>query len=232
MNRTRAGSAWRMLIAGALIASLGLAAARPRPAHACSAGPDYNPVTASDLIVAGRVTGWELTEPDPSSERAKDGRTMASVSPRVTLVVDRVLKGRAPGELTFRDAPGGIYVAEAASARYPQYSFWVGGCASFLQDPTGSYVVLGLSGGDGVYAAHRTTTFFVDDGPGGPVFERVIARLTAADPSVLPATGVGMVADTDWRARSADGALVGVTLTLVLGAACLRRRRPKYAGRD
>lgn len=50
-----------------------------RPVVACSAGPDFNPVTDSTVIVAGRISGWEVGEPVPvPPPAAEPGRRTAA----------------------------------------------------------------------------------------------------------------------------------------------------------
>jgi hypothetical protein len=166
-------------LVGAVISSLLLATARP--AFACSAGPDFDPLADATLIVAGRISGWELEPPEAGM-----------VAVRVTMTVERTYKGQPTAPLVFLDH-GSQFAAEQAAVQYPGLSAGIGGCSIFeADDPTGRYAVLGLMRReDGALVANRLLTFFLGDAPHGPAYDQGIARLAAIGPARLPVTGTG-----------------------------------------
>ncbi len=187
-----------------------------RPVVACSAGPDFNPVAGSDLIVAGRITGWELAAPVLVSPPPPD---LANAAMHITMQVDHVRKGSAPPRVTFLDF-GSPRAAELARVRYPGLSVGVGGCPVFESDPTGLYAVLGLVRAEGGrYQANRLLTFYAGDAPAGPAYDRALAELASLGPARLPVTGTSLGADRGTDARS----LVVLVLLAAGGARALRR---------
>ena len=83
-----------------VVAMVGMLWGSVTPARACSAGPDYDPVADSEVIVAGRFTGWRLLEnarrwdPKTEAEPIDDPKYYGSYDAiRVHMVVDRVYKG-------------------------------------------------------------------------------------------------------------------------------------------
>jgi hypothetical protein len=220
MSRCRATLVVRAAVAVALLTAALIAADRPPAAVACSAGPDYNPVRDSAIIVAGRITGWELGEAVPVHPPPPN---LADAPLWITMRVDHVLKGGAPRELTFADF-GSLVAAQLAEARYPGLNFGVGGCAVFLdEDPTDRHVVLGLARRpDGSYLANRLLTFYVGDAPGGADYQRALDRLAALGPVSLPRSGAGVSVDTELSARATAVAIIGVMLAPLL-VSCLQR---------
>ena len=143
----------RRLMLAALSMMIVAALLPPRPALACSAGPDYNPVAESEAIVVGRLTGWEEGDTDPPPP--PDGSLFVSI--RVTMTVERRLKGRAPAVITIVDQASLFRIP--AEAGRPEQTFWAGGagaCGSFDEDPSGKYAVMGLwRNPDGTYRPNR-----------------------------------------------------------------------------
>jgi hypothetical protein len=144
------------------------------PAFACSAGDDFDPIAGSELVVGGWVIAWQ-DRPDLS--------TMGELhAVAIDLQVDRVFKGTLPAGFEVID--NGSYM--------PGADGWFGGlgaCGSFDADPTGSYVIAGLSRAeDGTYQMNRLRTFFVGKAPSGSNYETALARLSRIAP---PVTGNG-----------------------------------------
>jgi hypothetical protein len=166
-----------------------------RPALACSAGADFDPLADATVIVGGRITGWDLGPPTPI---AGPPPGLSNVPLRVTMAVEHAFKGQPTSPLTFLDYGSHLAVGHAAT-RYPDLSVGVGGCSVFhTDDPTGQYVVLGLSRrADGQLVASRLLTFFLGDGPHGATYAQALARLAVLGPAKLPTagTGGGMAAD-------------------------------------
>jgi len=135
------------------------------PTHACSVGPDFDPITASDVIVGGRITGWELIEnitrwdpksgePQPTDDSSYFG--LPSYDPiRLSMTVDSVYKGQMPTEIEL--------VAANTFEVIDGQGYWVGAngaCGAFDSDPTGHYWILGLNEDDfGRLRPNRGLTF-------------------------------------------------------------------------
>lgn len=143
------------------------------PAFACSAGPDFNPVAEAELIVGGRVTGWE---PLP------DGASAPFTPIRLTIAVDQQLKGEAGASLQFLDRSslmrsGGEQVWAGAS----------GSCGAFDGDPTGRYLVLGLDQApDGVLVSNLMLTFFNGAEPTGERYTQALDFLATQGLTLTP----------------------------------------------
>ena len=176
---------WRFAAAGALAALFGVAALSMQTpsVHACSAGPDWDPVAESAVVVAGRLTGWEEVSDD----------VLPNFKPiRVHMNVDRVYKGP-PGltDISFVDSAS-LYFTPSA----PEDLMWAGSsgaCGAFDSDPTGVYAVMGLwEAPDGELHAGRLHTFFFGEEPGGQDYERALERMASFPAAAaLPALGTG-----------------------------------------
>jgi hypothetical protein len=125
------------------ILSAGASLLRPTPAYACSVGADFNPIAESDIIVAGRVTNVAV---------GGKGAIENFVEVRLTLEVDRYLKGSGPRTIEIRDLRSAMLLrqpqtgADYLNARATDVQ-WAGGsgaCGTLDADPTGKYVVGGL----------------------------------------------------------------------------------------
>ncbi len=174
----------------AVLVILGLVASpvvRQQSAYACSAGSGFNPVASSDVVVAGIVRSWEVVD-------APGGPTMFQPV-IVTIETERVLKGSVPGVLEARDMSSLIRAGQGAATES-----WAGGsgaCGAFDFDPTGKYVVLGLSKAeDGTLHTHRLHTFFVGDRAEltASRYQSILDHLTGFGLIVPPATGSGGLA--------------------------------------
>jgi hypothetical protein len=172
---------------GAVLSSIVPFAARP--ALACNAGADFDPLADATMIMGGRITGWDLG-PLTTIEGPPSG--LAAVPLRITMAVDHAFRGQPLSSLTFLDY-GSHLAAKHAATRYPDVSVGVGGCSVFhTDDPTGQYAVLGLvRRADGQLVANRLLMFFLGDGPHGAAHEQALARLAALGPAKLPAAGMG-----------------------------------------
>lgn len=152
--------------------------------YACSFGEDFDPVAQSDLIVGGRIVSWRPLTANP---KANDLLPI-----EVTLSVDKTYKGNLQGNITFIDTAS----RQAISATE---AIWVGGagpCGAFSEDPTNSYVILGLARqADGTYHSDLPRTFFRGAKAQGQEYELAVKRL-AIQPMQLPATGVAQGASS------------------------------------
>ncbi len=208
-----------LLVLGAL-AVAGLGAAGPKSAFACSVGPDFDAVESADIIVAGRVTGWELithfTRWDPkSAEPPVDDRNYyGPYQPiRLYLEVERVYKGPRVTSIGIIDA--------ASLEIYDGVQQWVGSsgtCGAFDSDPSGQYVILGL-GHDrfGRYRPSLPLAFFVGAEPAGDRYERALKRVNAEAGDDFPWLPAAVVA------------VLG-PLAFLAGAAFLWRRGESHNG--
>jgi hypothetical protein len=194
----RASVVVALLVMGGAITS-----ATARPALACSASPDFHPVVDSDLIIAGRLLGWE---------RAPEVTGGGYGAIRVGMAVDLVFKGVAPARVTFVDRNS---LLESAPGVVPVHVAWVGSrgaCGTFDQDPTGQYAILGLRrGADGAFHSGLLTRFAIGAEHGSPAYAMALSRLVGAGEATLnladprpciPATDGAFPAPID-RARCA-----------------------------
>lgn len=207
----------RVVATATIVSAFVLAPYYARPVAACSAGPDFNPVVDSSVIVAGRVVGRELGTPIPVLPPPAG---LVNVPLRVTMTVDQVFKGASARTVTFVDF-GGTYAADLAAARYPDVSAGRGQCSVFDTDPFGAYVILGLirDNGGGLLA-NRLFVFYRGEEPNGPAWDGALARLAAlggfAHSPVLPRTGASESrADGPVPLRLAVG-VMAVTFLLVM----------------
>jgi hypothetical protein len=137
-----------------------------RPMFACSPVPGYNPVSDSDLIVAGRFLGWERT-----GETAPNG----DVYVRLRLAVDQVFKGGTDGD-----------VITLSHRLLPDGRWGIHSCDPFGRDPTGTYVLIGLrrlTSGD--YAAWSLRLFASGADSGSAAYRAAVARLARSGESSL-----------------------------------------------
>jgi hypothetical protein len=168
---------------------LGIAAwsaARATPAYACSVGNEFNPVAQSEVIVMGRVTDWRPVD-TPTGFPA--GSPFQSVA--MTVDVDVVLKGAPAPRMEFIDVAS--YRKDAPSGHNP----WAGSggsCGALNDDPTGKYVLMGLSRtSDGSLRSGLPLTFFIGDREqlSGETYDRIRTRLAGFGLATLPSTGQG-----------------------------------------
>ena len=177
---------WRLSVAGVSAAILGAAAysLAPTPVYACSAGPDFDPIATSDVIVEGRFLDWELA---PELNRGD-----AYLGIRVEMAVQRVWKGQIAEEV--------ITMLDSASLGPPypghdEYE-WVGAsgaCGAFDADPTGFYAIMGLSQrDDGTFGSSRFLVFYLGGDAGGEQYDRALQRMASfPGAAALPALGAG-----------------------------------------
>jgi hypothetical protein len=146
----------------------------PRTAYACSAGDDFDPIGSADLVVGGWITGWH--------ERPELSTMGELQAVEVEINVERVFKGPLPADLVIVDT--GSY--------FPRAAGWYGGsgaCGSFDADPSGLYVVAGLTWAeDGTYRMNRLRTLFLGQTASGLYYDKAVTRLTQIAP---PVTGSG-----------------------------------------
>lgn len=201
------------------------------PAAACSAGPDFDPRAATDLVIAGRVTGIEIA---PTANQAGFHRIA------VTVAVDAVLRGHAPGSvLTFVD-DASVYVDPLqGTIRFAGAS---GACGVLDEDPTGRYAVIALKRApDGELLANRLYGAAFGDGPTDPGLRWVLDRHLVSLPntSTIGSSPVVTTADPHLssvqgpRMKASDGLVTAFALAAVIVVAArlmfqrLRRSRSR-----
>lgn len=173
------------VIAVTLLVLLGAQLLTAVPAHACSAGLDFNPVVEADVIVGGRVTMWErLASETPSP----------FIPIQVTMEVDQHWKGTTATTIQFIDRTS--LVSSGAGATWAGSS---GACGLFDNEPTGQYLVLGVDRtADGAYVSNLMLRFFRGSAPAGDAYRQALNRLTAlqqlltptVEPTLPTATGI------------------------------------------
>jgi hypothetical protein len=154
------------LLVLALCAILSADALMPQSASACTLPANFDAVAASDVIVEGRVVGW--------NEVAES---------QITYEVDvvRTFKGAdATGEsLTIDDFGSRVQGGWESSG---------GLCGTFAGDPTGMYIVVGLRGAAGDLRSTNQTRFFFGDEPEGPAYQQAIETVGDGSPPPSPDT--------------------------------------------
>ncbi|MCI0777819.1 MAG: hypothetical protein J4N95_06540 [Chloroflexi bacterium] len=180
---------WRITAVAGLVAVMGIAmlSMQTTSVHACS-GAGWDRIAASEVIVAGQLTSWEIT----SDESAAGFQPI-----RVFMSVDRVYKGP-PGlnEISFVDA------ASLNSTRQSEFDYtWsgsAGACGAFNAAPTGIYALMGLrSDEEGTYRSNSLLVFYYGQGPADAEFQRALDGLASLPGAAsLPALGSGPAPST------------------------------------
>jgi hypothetical protein len=211
----------------AAFASMAILAVAPRApeVYACSVGPDFDLVEDSDLIVAGRFTGWELDTDSGGAVQLYDpkqtgGKVLAYAGIRAIMRVDRVFKGNAPSEITVTSGNTvDVYDHE------PKY-VWIGpsgACGAFGSDPTGKYAIMGLSReDDGSYGASIFSWFYSGEGPPKNYDDRSLSRLGPLFPGYSPRSSVEI--GFPWSI-GVVAVILAMPLAFVVAAVWLRQRR-------
>jgi hypothetical protein len=220
------------LIAVALASMIALTT--PRIAHACSAGPDYNPAAQSELIVAGYITDLEIL-----------GRTgvMTYLRVQMTFEVDQYLLGSGPTSLDVFDVKSAVpprHLIPNSRAFEEldlgtlaiddlEYDGSGGGCGPLNADPRGRYWIAGLSRqpDTGQLVMHGPTTFAIGSGPADPAvlagIERVRTLLVDAGLTPAPSpTGNAGLARVHNESPSSTAIAGGTLLVAVLLVATRR----------
>jgi hypothetical protein len=169
-----------MVLAAMTIAAVSQALAT-RAALACSTGPDFNPVRESDLIVEGRIAGYEATS---------DVAEYNFLPVEVSVVIERTLKGNASGTIAIVD-DSSLAAPRPGLTESPRWEGSSGACGAFDLDPTGKWIVMGLSiAEDGTYSSSRILTFYLGNGPTGEEYQQALSRLASFEEAAgLPVTG-------------------------------------------
>ena len=152
----------------------------------------FDPIESSDIIVGGRITGWEETQtsesvyPRPTDDiEVSKGDEPPFITVRVTMAVETFFKGNGPPSLSIVDS----------GSLLKDIHEWAGGsgfCGSFDDDPAGRYAIIGLTrNDDGEWQANRLRMFFLGEQPQGAAYESALTRLVALGVEELPMTGVG-----------------------------------------
>lgn len=192
----------------------------PRTAAACSAGPDFNPLRESEVIVLARVVDMRLA---PEHEGFGTPQTVAVW---VDLEVEEYLKGGGPDAISALDTSSVTFLDgqdEDEMAAFQGALYWGSGgaCGTLNEDPRGQYWLTGVNDEDGVYRLNLITSAFGAMAPGldDPHLQQRLAAVRAglADLQIAPAgTGQGHLATSE------DGsllpiALLAITVGLVAG---------------
>jgi len=202
-------------------------------ALACSVGENFDPVASSEVIVEGRITGWEdiedaiewnpkTDENDPSDNENYYGPYDAI---RFDLEVQRVLKGDVHERIAL--------VSGNTLQTFRGERLWVGSsgaCGAFNDDPTGKWVVLGLHMDQhGRYTPSLPLTFFVGDAPMGDRYaERMDMIETVTGPGGPP-KGLPPQPDAEEHEKDTPWAVVlplafAIPVAVLLIPAFLRKR--------
>lgn len=209
------------LVAAVLLGPIAALMATPRPALACSAGFDFNPVRDSEVIVAGRLSGWTEVEGSPEE------RTSGYAAVEVPMRIERVIKGAAPSQIVLFDHASLTKEFLTGAGRPRSWVGSGGSCGAFNADPTGQYAVLGLRRlPDGRYAPNLLLVFYIGDAPSGERYEAALRRMSAYGPVSLPSTGIGAAGHAD---RGGTAALVPIAILMltITGVGLGVHRRPR-----
>ncbi len=186
---------WRITAVAGLVAVMAIAVlpTQTTPVHACSPGPDFDPIAESAIVVGGRLVSWEIA----SGEAREDLSIGSFPDIRVHMTVDQVFKGPSDlGQLSFID--GNSLVISVGPDGEDVCAGSGGGCGAFNADPTGAYTLMGLSrGADGEYSSSLPNTFFLGDAPSGEAYESALVRMASFPAAAsLPALGSGPAPST------------------------------------
>ncbi len=219
MRRTAAVTILAMVMGVAVLST------QTTPVHACSAGPDFDPVLESDVIVEGRFLSWELAP--------EANRTPIFLGVKINMAVERVWKGAVSSDVislvdrnTLERLPGATEVRWIGSS---------GSCGAFNFDPTGRYGIMGLSQlGDGTYMPSLLKVFFIADEPDGKgdqprpnTYQEAIDTLQShLQLTSLPALGTGPAPSTSTSNITLSVAALGVALLLASLSIRYMSRRP------
>ncbi len=149
---------------------------------ACSAGPDWDPIAESEVIVEGRIADWTARHDlRPAVDQKGQLEPSTFIPVELTLEVKHVFKGVLPGRFSFID-----WASLTEYPGSPEGTAWNGGggaCGTFDFDPIGATVILGLNQGEsGELRSHRLTTFYVGPASTGEHYEMALERLSALQP--------------------------------------------------
>jgi hypothetical protein len=208
----------RFTLAALVLVTAALFGARvpaPAPVNACSCGPACDEIVpGADLIVEGRITGWEAA---PEYERV--GGYMPI---RLHFDVVRVFKGSVPPDFVVADGTSLELRGERGSEQ--AWSGSGGACGSFDEDPTGLYMISALYWDErGYFRMGRLANPFIGAGPEGEPYESIVARLTQqVGPPVTGTAGARLTRG----GHQAEIVLTGAILTIISGSLLLVTRRP------
>lgn len=193
------------LLAGLLMAG-GLALALPaNRAYACTPVPGYDAVASSAVIVEGRVVAW---------------RDLGGTTIEYDFAVERVFKGAGV------EAGSTIQVEDFGSY---QNGMWIasgGLCGTFAGDPTGTWLVAGLSPTDGGWSTTLQDRLYNAAEPEGEAYDAVLNRVRDGAAPGPPATGQGSGAgDGSALAWIGVALVLGVGFAAVAGSRAMRRER-------
>lgn len=129
----------RLIMIGVLV-SLLLFVLPEEKTYACTLA--LSPMEIAEVIVAGRVIGWEYVGYDSAHYYSTIDMILGRSSRyrlQIEIEVDEVLKGSGDVPTHFLDPSLSIYDAEQF------WTGWSGDCSVFTADPTGKYIVIGLN---------------------------------------------------------------------------------------
>jgi hypothetical protein len=141
-------------------------------AVACSVGPGFDPVAISDVIVGGRIASFErLLVSQGTGETVGDAKGASWFTPVVLdFEVQHVWKGQIGEDETIVDSNSLVVAEDPVSG--DEQVMWrgaSGSCGALDADPTGMFVVAGLSKEeDGSLGISRVTTFYLGSEPYDP----------------------------------------------------------------
>ncbi|HSP56182.1 MAG TPA: hypothetical protein VLS25_11410 [Dehalococcoidia bacterium] len=159
-----------MALAVVLAGAAGLLAPGLGASADCTPAPGPDPIASSDIIVAGKIIGWQVaTDIERPTPVTPDSYEPVPV--RLYLGVDRAFKGNATTQLEFVNDTS----LEFQDGRY-SWTFATFACGDFRGDPSGTYLVIGLAhGADGTL--RETARFYEGKELAGHAYEDVISRL-------------------------------------------------------
>jgi hypothetical protein len=154
-------------------------------AHACFVTAD--PVVATDVIVAGRISGWDIVQTPWDDANRRSGLVAATVH----MEVDETIKGPAVSSVNFVVGVGSSSNNEDGSV----VQFGADPCSPFHREPTGTYAIVALSERDGFmfpWPANRSYLgSFQDEQEYGRRLSDLHSELRS-DPPLLPIAAVGV----------------------------------------
>ena len=146
---------------------IALLAAFSQPAVACSAGPSFDSVEYTQLLVLARVSALTIGAPIVGDYRQAI----------VSLDVVHVYRGVVTSPLRFVDSASILVSRDARGQDVVQYAGGSGACGTIDADPVGKYVLIALArGGDGLWNANRLYGALYGNALDLPAFRWLLVR--------------------------------------------------------
>jgi len=174
-----------LLFVFAVVMTAALLARSAAPAAACFVTAD--PVVATDVIVAGRTSGWHIAQTPWDDANRRSGLVAATVH----MEVDEAIKGPAVSSVDFVVWVGSSSNNEDGSL----VQFGADTCSPFHRDPTGTHAIVALSERDGFMFGWPANRSYLGSFQNEQEYRRHLSNLHSelrSDPPLLPIAVAGV----------------------------------------